>query len=270
MGPHVHNATGPWAAWLTVAVVALAVTYGRGWVRLCLFASNPLPAWRALSFLAGLASAWVAVASPIGGGDGRLLTFHMIHHLLLMTIAPPLILLSEPVIALWQGWAQEDDAVSGSYRWPTHPRLGHRAVCWLAATATLVVWHVPDAFTLALRSPTWHAVEQVSFFASGLLFWWPVVQPWPSRPDPRWSTVLYLFLATLPCDILSGFLVFSDRVAYPVYLSTSSPLAVLGDQQCAGALMWTAVTIVYLVAGVIVSTRLLTWASPRHRLAEVV
>ena len=89
------------------------------------------------------------------------------------------------------------------------------------------------------------------------------------RPDPRWSTVLYLFFATLPCDILSGFLVFSDRVAYPVYLSTSSPFPVLVDQARAGALMWTVVTIVYLVAGTIVSTQLLSRPSPSPRLAEI-
>jgi putative membrane protein len=52
----------------------------------------------------------------------------------------------------------------------------------------------------------------------GFLFWWPVVQPWPSVPVwPRWSMLLYLFLAPLPCDILSGLLVFSERVVYAVY-----------------------------------------------------
>jgi putative membrane protein len=270
MASHVHDASGPWAVGLTIAVAVLAAGYARGWASLSGSSANPIPAWRVLSFYAGLASAWVAVASPIGGGDGRLLTFHMIQHLLLMTIAPPLIFLGEPLIALWHGWAHADDRVSSSFGGPTHQRLGHLVVCWLAATATLVGWHLPAAFTLALRSPAWHAVEQASFLASGLLFWWPVVQPWPSRPDPRWSTVLYLFLATLPCDILSGFLVFSDRVAYSVYLATSSGLAVLDDQQCAGALMWTVVTIVYLVAGTIVSMQLLVSPSPRHWHAEVV
>jgi cytochrome c oxidase assembly factor CtaG len=104
-------------------------------------------------------------------------------------------------------------------------------------------------------------VEHASFLGTGLLFWWPVVQPWPSvsrRPD--WWIVLYLFFATLPCDVLSGFLVFSERVAYPVYLSNSgqSSLSVLADQQFAGALMWTCVTLVYLVAGAILSTYLLS------------
>jgi len=119
-----------------------------------------------------------------------------------------------------------------------------------------------------MQLEAWHVVEHASFLGTGLLFWWPVVQPWPSvsrRPD--WSIILYLFLATLPCDILSGFLVFSERVAYPVYFSTSgqSSLSVLADQQCAGALMWTCVTIVYLVAGAILSTHLLSPQSSAAR-----
>jgi len=72
--------------------------------------------------------------------------------------------------------------------------------------------------------------------------------------------ILYLFFATLPCDILSGFLVFSDRVVYPMYLSSSHLLGFspLVDQQCAAALMWTCVTIVYLVAGAILTMRILS------------
>jgi putative membrane protein len=139
--------------------------------------------------------------------------------------------------------------------------LGRPAVCWCAATATLVGWHIPAAFTLAMQSHLWHAVELASFFVTGLLFWWPVVRSWRTASKPEgWSIVVYLFLATLPCDVLSAFLVFSERVAYPVYLSMPrhSSLSVLDDQQLAGALMWTAVTIVYLVAGAILSTRLLS------------
>ena len=266
MASHVHNGAGPWGwpVWLTMAIVPLPLAYLVGWMRLRRSSPDRIAPWRTVSFLAGLALAWMAVASPIGAGDGRLLTFHMVQHLLLMTFAPPLILLGEPLLALRLGR-------------PFHPMVeragrafGHPALCWMAATATLVGWHIPAAFAVALGSPTWHALEQASFLVAGLLFWWPVVQPWPTLPEPRWSTVLYLFLATLPCDILSGFLVFSDRIAYSVYLPTSSGLAVLDDQQCAGALMWTVVTIVYLVAGTIVSTQLLASPGPRHRLAEVV
>jgi putative membrane protein len=107
----------------------------------------------------------------------------------------------------------------------------------------------------------WHGIEQASFLGTGLLFWWPVVQPRPSTSKwPEASMLLYLFLATLPCDILSGFLVFCDRVVYPVFLSSpqSFGLSALEDQQCAGALMWTCVTIVYLIAATIFATRLLS------------
>jgi len=78
--------------------------------------------------------------------------------------------------------------------------------------------------------------------------------------------LLYLFLATLPCDILSGFLAFSDRVAYPVYFSTPRlfGFSVLEDQQCAAALMWTCVTLVYLVSAAIISSRLLAPRTSRE------
>jgi len=72
--------------------------------------------------------------------------------------------------------------------------------------------------------------------------------------------ILYLFFATLPCDILSGFIVFSDRVVYPIYFSSSNRLGLspLEDQQCAAALMWTCVTLVYLIAGAILTMRILS------------
>ena len=137
----------------------------------------------------------------------------------------------------------------------------HPAFCWLAAFVVLVGWHIPAIFMLGLQSETWHLVEQASFFVAGLLFWWPVIRP--SRDvssRPGFSIILYLFLATLPCDILSAFLVFCDRVVYPVYFSSSHlfGFSALDDQQCAGALMWTSVTVVYLVAGTFLTMQLLS------------
>jgi cytochrome c oxidase assembly factor CtaG len=139
--------------------------------------------------------------------------------------------------------------------------LTHPALCWFAAAATLIVWHIPSVFMLGLRSQMWHGAEQASFLATGLLFWSPVVRP--LRTSLKWpeaSILLYLFLATLPCDILSGFLVFCDRVVYSVFLSSprSFGLSALEDQQCAGALMWTCVTVVYLIAGSVFTARLLS------------
>ena len=123
-------------------------------------------------------------------------------------------------------------------------------------------WHTPAMFELGLRSEAWHAFEHASFLVSGLLFWWPVVQPWPSTATwPRWTVPLYLFLATLPCDALSAFLAFSDRLVYPAYLSATRPfgLSALDDQACAGALMWLSVTIAYAMSAAVITTKALAW-----------
>jgi putative membrane protein len=270
MHHHVASGSSGFPVSLILTVVFAALVYFRGWIHLRSTSLNVIPAWRAGSFLFGLFLIWVAVGSPIAAFDHELLTMHMIQHLLLMTLAPPLIFLGAPVLALLNGLPQRFvRAVIGPMsQWPPVQRLvrvlTEPAFCWLAATAALVGWHVPAAFTLGLQSEAWHIFEQVSFLGTGLLFWWPVIQPWPSVSNgPSWWIIVYLFLATLPCDILSGFLVFSERVAYPVYLSTSrhSGLSALADQQRAGALMWTCVTIIYLVAGAILSTRLLSSGS---------
>lgn len=265
--PHLHHGVlGSFPISLFLAIV-VALVYLRGWLHFRSTSLNVIEGWRAGSFVLGLFSIWVALGSPIGTWDETSLTGHMIQHLLLMTFAAPLILLGEPVMLLLHGLPRRfvRSIIGPLFRWRPVQQLGRAlarpASCWLAAVAALVIWHVPATFTLAMKSETWHLVEHVSFLITGLLFWWPVVQPWPSvsrRPD--WSIILYLFLATLPCDVLSGFLVFSERVAYPVYLSTSgqSSLSVLADQECAGALMWTCVTIVYLLAGTILSAHLLS------------
>jgi putative membrane protein len=267
MSPLNHVASPSWevSASLTLVVVVTGLLYIRGYLRLRSTSPKIIPVSRANGFLFGLFLIWIAVASPIASLDHQLLTVHMVQHLLLMTFAPLFILLGAPVRCsghvLPRLLAQ---AIVGVSQWPPVQRLGRGpgqlTLCWFAATVTLVAWHVPGAFTLGMRSESWHAFEQTSFLGAGLLFWWPIAQPWlTASTSPRWSLVLYLFLATLPCDILSGFLIFSDRIAYPVYLSAAhhSRLDALSDQQCAGALMWTAVTIAYLVAGTIVTARLL-------------
>jgi cytochrome c oxidase assembly factor CtaG len=211
---------------------------------------------------------WAALCSPLAAYDHDLLTAHMIQHLLLMTFAPALILLGEPLVVFWCELPRFGKVMLArrlrrrSAQWLAWA-VSRPALCWAVSALTLLGWHVPVLFNLGMHSEVWHAVEQASFLGAGFLFWWPVVQPWPSvATGPQWSTLLYLFLATLPCDILSGFLVFSDRVLYPVYFSMPRHFgfSVLEDQQCAAALMWTCVTLVYLVPAAIVSTRLL---SPR-------
>jgi putative membrane protein len=264
----IHGALEPWTppVVLTVATFLLAVFYLRGWIRHRSASPNLIRVWRAGSFLLGLFLLWVALDSPLAALDMELLTAHMVQHLLLMTLGPALLLMGAPVMLLSRGLPQRfvQAVLLPLFRWPLAQKVGHLLsqplFCWLAAAVALVGWHVPSLFALGLHSHVWHTAEHISFICCGFLFWWPVVQPWPSIPaGPRWSILIYLFLATLPCDILSAFLAFSDRVVYPVYFTASRQfsLTALEDQQCAAALMWTCVTIIYLVPAAILTMRLL-------------
>ena len=262
---HAHHAAFE-SLWVSAPLILVALVYARGWLRVRKLDLHTIETWRAGSFVLGLLFIWLAVASPIAALDHELLTIHMVQHLLLMTLAPPSIWFGAPMKPLLRGLPQGfGNVMRHCFRSPPIQRLGraiaHPAVCWLAAAATLVGWHVPSLFALGMRSGLWHTIEQASFLASGLLFWRPVIKPGEGKSDgSEWPILLYLFVATLPCDILSGFLVFCNRVIYPVFLSSpqSNGLSALEDQQCAGALMWTGVTVVYLIAAAIFAARLLS------------
>jgi putative membrane protein len=267
MPPHFNfgQGCGEFPVSLALTLLFDAYQYLLGWVPLRLISRTSIPAWRAVSFFLGLFMVWAACGSPLAAYDHSLLTAHMIKHLLLMTVAPALILLAEPVRVFWIGMPLfSQRVVRRALRRPSLRRAArlvtNPALCWTFSAMTLLAWHLPALFTLGMRSDGWHMAEQLLFFSAGILFWWPVIQPWPSpSTGPRWWMLLYLFLATLPCDLLSGFLAFSDRVAYPVYFSAPRAFgfSVLQDQQCAAALMWTCVTLIYLVAAAIISLKLL-------------
>src|SRR5271163_3356970 len=227
---------------------------------------NLLSLWRLAAFFCGIIFVWIAIGSPLNAFDDASLTVHMLQHLFLMSVAPPLILLGAPQLPLLHGLPQPfaRGVVSPILRWSSVKRLGNLianpAFGWFAAAIALIGWHVPAVFELALRWNWLHELEHASFVGAGLLFWWPVIQPWPSVARwPRWSIPLYLFCATLPCDALSAFLVFCDRVVYSTYLSAPRLFAwsALEDQQCAAALMWVSVTILLVVPAVIVTVQIL-------------
>lgn len=246
-------------------ITALLVFAGagvRGWVRGR--RHRPLPRWRLAAWLVGLGLVWLATASPLAGLDRALLTAHMLKHLVLMTVAAPLLLVSEPLALLCRGLglqgARVPPGLATSGRALTHPM-----VCWLAGTATVLAWHVPAAMSLAMHSAAGHALQSASFLVGGVLFWWPVVQPWPARPHwTAWMVPLYLLLATLPCDALSAFLAFCGRPVYGAALSAAPPEQLLADQERAGALMWVWVTLLYLVPAVWQVLRLLSPSRSTH------
>jgi len=241
--------------------------YLRGWVRLQFQVPDRFPVWRLLAFTGGLAAFFVAIASPLDAFAGLLLQVHMIQHLLLLMLAPPLILAGAPYLPVLAGlprWFTRD--LLGPFLvWEPVKRIGrvlfHPLFTGAAFAASNLLWHIPPLYELALSSPGWHQVEHFSFLFTGLLFWWPLVQPWPSRPVwPRWAMIPYLLVADLQNTVLAAFLSFYDRVLYPSYergprLWGSSPLA---DQGLAGTIMWVPGSLMFLVPAAFIAIRFLS------------
>src|SRR5260370_14222375 len=245
---HAHLQDGYRPSLTTVILELLVFVYSRGWFGLRRALPISFPAWRAAAFVAGLFSLWIALSSPLAVLDHQLLTVHMMKHLLLMTVGAPLILLGAPALPLLCGLPKWFMRRGLLFR-RRLPLLGHflsnPVFCWLAGTAPVIAWHIPTLFQLGISSDTGHILESACFLSAGILFWRPIVRTGPRETSgPRWSMPLYLFLGTLPCDVLSAFLTFCGRVDYPGYVSTARimNLSPLQDHECAGALMWVSVT----------------------------
>ncbi len=210
---------------------------------------------------------WLAIASPLDAFAGLLLSAHMVQHLLLMSVVPPLILLGSPLLPLLRGLPRKiaRDGVGPFLVWPALRRIGntitHPLNCWIVMAVTLVAWHTPAAFGLALRTPGWHKVEHACFIGASLLFWWPVVRPYPSRPKwPVWCVPVYLLAADLLNTALSAILTFSDHVLYRPYLEAPRLFGTtaLSDQSCAGVIMWVPGSLVFLVPAALIAVHYLS------------
>ena len=276
MTPDTQAVLRSWSPPITVNLTLFltVLVYVRGWVRIRRSFPSLISITRLVAFLGGVFSLWTAIGSPLEAFDDVSLSVHMVQHLLLMVAAPPLLLLGEPLLPLLRGlpgWIVRG-AVGPILRRPPIQSLarflGQPAFCWLAATVALIGWHIPPAFELALRSDAWHEFEHACFFTTSVLFWWPVILPFPSVARwPRWSMPLYLFLGTLPGGALGAFLVFLDGVRYPSY--ASAPLifgmSPLEDQVVAGALMWVTGTIAFLIPAILITIQLLSPREVGHR-----
>ncbi len=222
----------------------------------------------------GLAVVLIAIQSPLDTFGAFSLQVHMVQHLLLMLVAAPLILLSaprSPLLTAMPGWFHEWLAPFARWRLPRAvlQRLLHPISTWLLFVAALWLWHSPQLYDLALRNAGWHRVEHASFLITAILFWWPVVRPYPSRLAPlRWWLIPYLFLAGVQGTALAGVITFSDRVLYSHYAITPNVwgLSALADQNLAGAIMWVPTSIALLIPMLwIVGQQMSAPAAPAQR-----
>lgn len=257
------------AAGLLVA----AVLYSRGWTRLHRQVPRRFPVERLVSFLAGLAVIYIALASPLDAFAGWLLVIHMVQHLLLTMVAPPLLLLGFPTLPILSGLPRGfvRNAIGPFLNAPVVHRIGsffvHPLVAGPLFILSNVAWHVPALYDLALSSPLWHQLEHLCFLGTAVLFWWPVVQPWPSRPQvPRWAIIPYLLAADLQNTALAGFLSFYEGVLYATYANAPriSGLSAQADQAGAGAVMWVPGSIAFLAPVGIIAMSYLSPKRPDH------
>lgn len=238
--------------------------------------ANRFPLRRLLSFVAGLAIVFVALQSPLDVAAAFSLQVHMVQHLLLMIVAPPLLLYGTPTLPIIAGLPKSfrDNWVTPFVTWkPLRRSLGllaQPAVAWVLFTSTLWVWHSPQLYVLALQSENWHRIEHACFLVSSFLFWWPVFAPYPFRAKySRWILVPYLFLGGVQGSALAAILTFSPRVIYSHYNATPNVFGIdpLTDQSLAGAIMWVPMGVAFLIAIVIVVGEQFSVQSPGSRWA---
>ncbi|HEV2280174.1 MAG TPA: cytochrome c oxidase assembly protein [Acidobacteriaceae bacterium] len=264
----------PWA--VTAALIVTTAIYIRGWNRIRRTRPAQFPTWRLAAFLGGILAIFIAVASPLDTFAESLLFMHMAQHYVLMMIAPPLIVLGAPVVPMLRGLPRP---VIRVLRPLFTTRILHHAgrvltrprVAWIAMNAAYIGWHIPRAYEFALASENWHNCEHACFFFTSLMFWWPVIAPWPFRHSwSRWILLPYLLLADFVNTGVSAFLCFSGRLLYPSYGAIPRPfgLSALNDQIAAGAFMWVLGSTIFLIPAMAITMNLL---SPRrHRIAPAI
>ena len=260
--------------WLSLMLVLSGLIYMRGWLRLRGRGVAYFGPWHLVSMLGGLFAVYIALQSPLEAFGPLLLQIHMLQHLLLMFIAPPLIWLARPELPLLMGMPRflrqsifapllRDEGVQMLLKGLQHP-----VIAWLLFVMATWIWHLPALYTRALTSTVWHEAEHMTFLLAALCFWHVVIAPYPhTRSANRWIVLPFLFLAGLQGTALSALLTFSDRVLYAHYLTVPRiwQIMPLDDQAVAGALMWACGSLVYLVALSLVAVEI--WNTPQPLLA---
>ena len=251
---------------VTSTLVAAGGIYVRGWLSLRRTRPKQIPKWRLFSFLGGLFAIFVAVSSSLDTYSETLLFMHMTQHFVLMSVAPPLIVLGSPFVPMLRGLPGPvvrrigGPILRSASVHSLQGILSGLPFAWLAMNLAYVGWHIPKAYELALSSENWHNFEHFCFLATSLIFWWPIVQPWPARRRLNsWLLIPYLLTADFVNTGLSAFLCFSGRLLYPSYGVVERPFGIdaLKDQVAAGAFMWVFGSLVFLVPAIYLITRLL-------------
>ena len=224
--------------WSTVVgVAALGALYewrARAAAREPLGSPPPSGAQRAL-FMTGLAVLLVSLNGPLHElSDTYLFSAHMVQHLVLTLVVPPLLIAGTPGSMFRQ--ALRYPAVARVARVVSKP-----VACYAIFNVVLAVWHLPVLYNLAIAHHPVHIAQHLMFLVAATLMWWPLMSPLPELPRlPYPMQMLYCFLMTIPMSVIAIFITYADEVLFPGYASAPRVWGVspMQDQLFGGLIMW--------------------------------
>ena len=165
--------------------------------------------------------------------DYYLFSAHMVQHLMLTLVVPPLLILGTPG---WMFRLMTPKWLMPFAKWVTGaPRT------FLIFTAVLSVWHLPPVYETAMNHHGLHIVQHLCFMVAATLMWWPILSPMPELPRLSYPLqMLYLFLMTIPMSLVAICIGYADSVLYPFYASAPRlwGISPMEDQLMGALIMW--------------------------------
>lgn len=208
---------------------------------------------KTLLFTMGVIFMFIALESPLDPlGDAYLFSAHMLQHLLLLLVVPPLLLMGTP-----------ERPMRALLEKPAFARvekiLAKPLVAWFLGVITIWVWHLPLLYNAALASENIHILEHTLFLVTGTIFWWPVLSPLDDHRIAPLFIIPYLFAAAVANSTLGVILTYAKPGLYPAYLHPEDEIGALSlirqgwgitpeiDQQLGGLLMWVPGGLAYFI-----------------------
>jgi putative membrane protein len=210
-------------------------------------------------FYGGLAVLLIALASPLERLSEQLFWAHMLQHVLLLVVAPPLIVLARPCVRLWRALGLEarrslaHGFVHGRLGWLRRlsAAFGRPLASFVLFCGVVLAWHVPLLFDATLHSEVLHALEHTLFFVCALMFWKHVIDSPPLHaPLSELQRIVYLIGAMVAMWVLAVVLALAPHPLYGAYAQQASRpggISALADQQIAAGIMWVPGSIPFVI-----------------------
>jgi putative membrane protein len=240
----------------------VAIAYALGLYRMLAAAarSRAVVIARGVAFAAGLLALAVALFSPLDRWGPQIFAAHMVQHELLMLVAAPLLVLGRPLVTILWALPQRARTGTGYLARNTHLRRSWRVLsgaglAWMLHAVALWGWHIPRLFNEAVRNPTLHELQHLTFVFTAALFWAGLFEE--RRREHRGAAILYLFTTTVHTSVLGALITFAARAWYTTEPGgpASWGLTALEDQQLGGLIMWVPGSLAYMAGALYLLAR---------------